>query len=129
MEEKSIQRMIKDIQEEKGCARLDIIQPIALDLILHARTHPDWDKFISHFVDNDNPELATKQLARLRLEDDKKDLVYIRRTVAYLLANSMCGCDTGHRLNENIDGWLDSDISDVTVQAVKQRADERNNPA
>lgn len=125
MSHKTIQGKINDLKKGPGCEKLDhLIQPLAIKLVLEATKHPDWDSFISFFVDDQNPVIKKKQLARLKLQDDKKDLVYIRRAVAYLLANSVCGCDTKSKLDHGIEDRLDRDINELTVPLVIERAEE-----
>lgn len=105
---KTILEKIKAIQSEPNFDELNSeIQPLVLEMILSLIKDPKWMEFISHFVDNDNPD----QIARLTLKDNLGNDPYIKQTVAYLFTNSMCGGTTVDRLHEHIDNLLDVGIN------------------
>lgn len=113
----TIQEKIAELKNDSNCKTLKKVSFLAVELILSAIEHDRWNDFANYFIDEKNsPLIKQKQLARLRLEDDKGGDVYIRRTVGYLLANSMCGCHTKANLDFGIENRLDADIRTLTVR-------------
>jgi hypothetical protein len=104
---KTILEKIKELQADPSYDELNTeIQPLVIKMILSLVGTDEWEEFIKHFTDNENPA----QIARLTLNDDLKNDPWVKKTVAYLFANSVCGGTTGKRLHEGIENFLDVGI-------------------
>jgi|GEM_PF-6935548 len=108
----TIENKINEIKGEPSATTLNVkIQPKVRALILSMVQTPEWTDFVSEFIDDTNSDnLKKAQLERLTLKDSLSVDPYIVQSVAYLFANSVCGGTTRGRLNDNINGILDTDI-------------------
>jgi hypothetical protein len=84
------------------------LQDEAVAAILGGIKSDAWKTYMKNFADT--PE----QLARLTAEDPKDPATndpYIRKALAYLVSNAVCGLDTVTRLRDRLDdGLLDQGL-------------------
>jgi hypothetical protein len=108
----TIEAKINEIKSEPSATTLMVkIQPKVRALILSMVQTDEWRDFVSEFIDDANSDnLKRAQLDRLILADSLSVDPYIVQSVAYLFANSVCGGTTRGKLNDNINGILDTDI-------------------
>jgi hypothetical protein len=83
----------------------DNLQDEAVEAILGGIKSDAWRTYMNNFADS--PE----QLARLTAEDATADDPYVRKALAYLVSNAVCGITTITRLKDRLeDGLLDQGL-------------------
>lgn len=107
----SISENIKDKileQENDPTGQLtDELQEQSIAAILGGLGSDAWKTYMNNFADADRPE----QLARLMGEGSAAGDPYMRKEIAYLVANAACGSITRTKLDQNLnDGLLDQGL-------------------
>ncbi|HEX8249598.1 MAG TPA: hypothetical protein VF599_15580 [Pyrinomonadaceae bacterium] len=108
----TIKDKIIEIKSEPSGTTLNVmIQPKIQNLILAMVQLDEWKDFVEEFIEPTNSNnLKRAQRDRLNLIGHLSDNTYIRQSVAYLFANSVCTGTTRERLDANIGGILDNEI-------------------
>jgi hypothetical protein len=111
---RTIDDMIRKIQNDPDPNHTlhNELRDKAIAIILKSVGTDDWNEFMKHFVDDD-----PAQLARLNLKDSFSNELYIRKSVAYLVANITCGGSTPDRLNDRIQTILDIGLTSNKILA------------
>jgi hypothetical protein len=103
----NINKKIAEAVADKTGQVSDQLQDEAIAAILGGLDSDAWTTYMKNFVDADRPE----QLLRLRAKDSAGNDPYMRKAIAYLVANATCGIFTRLRLVERLeDGFLDSGL-------------------
>lgn len=109
---KTIGDKIIEIKSEPTGTTLNFsIKPKIEALILEVVKLDTWKEFVKEFIDSENSDALKKaQLDRLTLVGNLSDDTYIRQSVAYLFANSVCTGTSRQFLDANIEGVLDNEL-------------------
>ena len=106
-----LEKIENKIGEEKADSTgqvADKLQDEAVEAILGGITSDAWETYMRNFADS--PE----QLARLTAKDPEDPATndpYMRKALAYLVSNAVCGLDTVTRLKDKLqDGLLDQGL-------------------
>jgi hypothetical protein len=76
----------------------------AVDAIMFGVDSPQWEKYMRHFAEN------KEQLARLTLNDDMQENSDVRSSCAYIVANAVCGTQTGTQTYKLVNSVIDAGI-------------------
>jgi hypothetical protein len=83
----------------------DRLQDEAIEAVLGGINSDAWKTYMNNFADS--PE----QLRRLTAKDATADDPYVRKALAYLVSNAVCGITTITRLKDRLeDGLLDQGL-------------------
>jgi hypothetical protein len=95
-------------QEADSTGRVtDKLQEESLAAILAGLGSEAWTTYMKNFADADRPD----QLARLTAQDSARNDPYMRKAIAYLVANASCGMATITKLAQQLeDGFLDKGL-------------------
>jgi len=103
-----LEKILNKIEEEKADTTghvADKLQDEAVEALLGGIGSDAWKTYMQNFADS--PE----QLARLTAEDPADPATndpYVRKALAYLVSNAICGLETVTRLKSRLeDGLLD----------------------
>lgn len=103
-----IQNKIEEEANDQTGHVADKLQDEAIEAVLGGLGSDAWKTYMKNFADS--PE----QLARLTAEDATADDPYMRKALAYLVSNAVCGIDTVTRLKDKLeDGLLDQGLSNA----------------
>jgi hypothetical protein len=94
----NIQNKIKEQEDDKTGRVTSELREQSLAAILGGLGSDAWETYMKNFVDADNP----KQLARLMGEDEAAGDPYMRKEIAYLVANASCGSITRTKLDQGL---------------------------
>jgi hypothetical protein len=95
------------LEEDPTGEKAALLQEQSLLAIVGGVTSKEWETYMRNFIEPGN----TKQLARLTAQDETKNDPYMKKAIAYLVANAGCGARTARGLaNQLEDGTLDSGL-------------------
>ncbi len=104
---KNIKQKIEEQQNDTSGRVTSELREQSLAAILGGIESDAWEIYMKNFVDADNP----KQLARLMGEDETAGDPYMRKEIAYLVANASCGSITRTKLDQGLtEGLLDEGL-------------------
>jgi hypothetical protein len=101
----SIQSKIEEEEADLTGQVAEKLQDEAIAAILGGLGSEAWTTYMKNFADT--PE----QLARLTAQDTAANDDYMKKALAYLVSNAVCGIDTVTRLKDKLeDGLLDQGL-------------------
>ncbi len=104
---KNIKSKILEQQNDPTGQITSELQEQSIAAIIGGLGSDAWKTYMKNFVDADSPD----QLARLMGEDLAAGDPYMRKEIAYLVANAACGSITRTKLDQNLnDGLLDQGL-------------------